>query len=64
MRRASRGKRAVESSAVDYSLVAPRRFAGWLPVVGAWAVVAGLSLALRPLLPVDEVVKLYKRARR
>ncbi len=44
----------MEYSAVDHSLAAPRRFAGWLPVLGAWALVAGVSLALRPLLPVDE----------
>ncbi len=27
---------------------------GWAPVAGGWALLAGLSLALRPLLPVDE----------
>ncbi len=31
-----------------------RRLAGWAPVLAAWALLAGLSLALRPLLPIDE----------
>src|SRR5262245_31368066 len=31
-----------------------RRLAGWAPVLAGWALLAGLSLALRPLLPIDE----------
>src|SRR5262245_26876685 len=31
-----------------------RRLAGWAPVLAAWALLAGLPLALRPLLPIDE----------
>jgi 4-amino-4-deoxy-L-arabinose transferase-like glycosyltransferase len=30
------------------------RLSPWMPVLVAWALLAGLSLALRPLLPVDE----------
>ena len=31
-----------------------RRLAGWAPVVAGWALLTGMSLALRPLMPVDE----------
>jgi 4-amino-4-deoxy-L-arabinose transferase-like glycosyltransferase len=34
--------------------IAPRSAAGWWTVLAAWALLAGLPLALRPMLPVDE----------
>src|SRR4029453_17373441 len=34
--------------------IAPRSAAGWWTVLAAWALLAALPLALRPMLPVDE----------